>query len=71
MKQHGRFLLTVHDEINISVPKAKVKEEMQILREAMVSVEFDVPMLSDAGVGPNWGDLKEFKEPPLDLPPWF
>lgn len=69
-KKDGRFLLTVHDEINISVPKKAVKSELQILREAMASVEFDVAMLSDAGVGPNWGALEKFKEPPLVLPPW-
>lgn len=69
-KQHGRFLITVHDEINISVPKQHVKSEMQLLREVMASVEFDVPMLSDGGTGPNWGALTKFKEPPLVLAPW-
>ena len=69
-KKDGRFLLTVHDEINISVPKKAVKTEMQVLRECMASVEFDVAMLSDGGVGPNWGALEKFKEPPLVLPPW-
>lgn len=70
IRQHGRFLITVHDEINLSVPKPHVKSEMQLLREAMASVEFDVPMLSDGGVGPNWGTLTKFKEPPLVLAPW-
>lgn len=70
VKQHGRFLITVHDEINLSVPKQHVKSEMQILREAMASVDFDVPMLSDGGTGPNWGKLDKFKEPPLVLAPW-
>lgn len=69
-KQHGRFLITVHDEINISVPKQHVKSEMQLLREVMASVDFDVPMLSDGGVGANWGALAKFKEPPLVLAPW-
>ena len=69
-KQDGKFLLTVHDEINISVPKKAIKTEMQILREAMASVEFDVPMLSDGGIGPNWGSLEKFKEPPLKQLPW-
>jgi DNA polymerase-1 len=61
-KVHGKFLLTVHDEINISVPKQHVKSEMQLLREVMASVEFDVPMLSDGSTGPNWGALTKFKE---------
>jgi len=69
-RQHGRFLITVHDEINLSVPKQHVKSEMQLLREVMASVEFDVPMLSDGGTGANWGALKKFDEDPLVLLPW-
>lgn len=61
-RRDGRLLVTVHDEANISVPKSAVKSEMKILRDVMASVEFDVPMLSDGGVGPNWYDLKPFKE---------
>lgn len=62
VKQEGRFLVTVHDEINLSVPRAAVKREMQILRDVMQSVEFDVPMISDGKTGPNWASLKKFKE---------
>lgn len=61
-KREGRFLVTVHDEINLSVPTKAVKQEMAILREVMQSVEFDVPMLSDGKTGKSWGDLKSFKE---------
>lgn len=61
-KKHGRFLLTVHDETNLSVPKAAVKEEMKILRECMQAVKFDVPMLSDGKTGKNWASLTKFKE---------
>lgn len=61
-KQHGRLLLTVHDEINISVPKKYVKSEMEILRQAMQSVPFDVPMLSDGKTGDKWGSLTKYKE---------
>jgi DNA polymerase I-like protein with 3'-5' exonuclease and polymerase domains len=69
-KVHGRFLLTVHDEINISVAPKHVKSEMQLLREVMASVDFDVPMLSDGGTGKNWGTLAKYKETPLVLAPW-
>lgn len=70
VRKNGRLLVTVHDEINISVPPKAVKSEMQLLREAMASVEFDVPMLSDGGTGKNWGFLDPFKEPALVLAPW-
>jgi DNA polymerase-1 len=59
-KVHGRFMLTVHDEINVSCPKGKRKadKEMEILREVMEGVEFDVQMLTEGKRGPNWGEIK-------------
>lgn len=64
------FKLTVHDEINISAPKGAFKKEMLRLRDAMMSVEFDVPMISDGEFGPNWGQLEDLKEPAPDLSQW-
>lgn len=61
-KKHGRFLVTVHDEINICVPKKFVASEMKILYDCMASVEFDAKMLSDGAVGRSWGELEKFKE---------
>lgn len=61
-KRQGRFLLTVHDENNISAHKKVFKQEMELLRQVMQSVEFDVPMLSDGEYGPNWGALSPFKD---------
>ncbi len=62
VKKDGRFLVTVHDEINISAPKKAAKSEMNLLKEAMASVQFDVPMLSDGKWGPRWGELATFQE---------
>ena len=62
MRKHGRFLVTVHDEINISVPERHLKSEAKILKEAMENMPLDVPMLSDAKVGPSWGELKKVEE---------
>lgn len=56
-RKEGRLLVTVHDEINITAPKKAMKREMEILRECMESVEFDVPMISDGKVGATWGTL--------------
>lgn len=61
-KRDGRFLVTVHDEMNISAPRGAMKGEMKILKEAMEAVEFDVPMLSDGKVGVSWGKLKGYKD---------
>ena len=61
-RHEARFLVTVHDEINISAPAGAEAAELKILGDAMRSVEFDVPMLSDASVGRSWGELKKLKE---------
>lgn len=62
IKKEGRFLVTVHDEMNISAPKRAAKAEMGRLREAMQAVQFDVPMLSDAKLGTNWGTIAKYEE---------
>lgn len=62
IKRDGRFMLTVHDENVISVPKSALKSEMALLRDAMADVAFDVPMLSDGKFGPNWADLQKEKK---------
>lgn len=61
-RQDSRFLIQVHDELNISAPKKAAKKEMKVLREAMESVEFEVKMLSTGEWGPNWHDLEPFPE---------
>jgi DNA polymerase-1 len=48
-KKDGRFLLSVHDQIDISAPLS----EMKILREAMGDIKLDVPMISDGSFGSN------------------
>ena len=55
----GRLLLTVHDELMIDAPTKCAVGEMKLLKEAMESVEFDVPMLSTGKKGFSWGDMKK------------
>lgn len=55
----GRLLVTVHDEINVSVPAEALDEGNEMLRQAMEEIPFDVPMLTDGKVGLSWGDLKK------------
>lgn len=61
LRKDGRFMLQVHDELNVSVPTAALASELELLREAMESVRFDVPMLTDAKVSStNWGSLESY-----------
>ena len=53
IKKDGRFMLMVHDELNISGPQS----EMAILKEAMSDIQIDVPMLSDGKIGDCFGIL--------------
>lgn len=61
-KKQGRFLVTVYDEINVSAGKAVYKPEMAVLKEAMESIECDVPMLTDGKTGLNWANLKGYAD---------
>jgi DNA polymerase I-like protein with 3'-5' exonuclease and polymerase domains len=61
-----RFLVTVYDEINISVPLDVLVEQMELLREVMESIEMDVLMLSSPKVGRTWGHCKKPFEKDLD-----
>lgn len=61
--KHSRMLTTVHDEINMSIPKECFWSEMKLMREAMESVEFDVPMLTDGGMSAkSWQSVKKFTD---------
>jgi DNA polymerase I-like protein with 3'-5' exonuclease and polymerase domains len=62
-KKSGRFMVTVYDEINVSAARSDYKREMSVLKEAMESIECDVPMLTDGKTGPNWADVKKYKDP--------
>jgi DNA polymerase-1 len=70
VRQEGRMILTVYDEIDISVPKKAAKKEMLILREAMMSIELDCPLLSDGELGSKLGSVAALTEPKPDLTRW-
>lgn len=53
----GLFLAALHDEINLSIPAEDALNAMAHLQEVMNRARFDVPMLSEGFVGPNFGDL--------------
>lgn len=69
-RQNGRMILSVYDEVDISVPKPAARKEMLLLRDVMLSLDTDVPMLSDGELGPNLGELLAIKEPKPDLSRW-
>jgi DNA polymerase-1 len=54
----SRFLATVHDEINISVPMDEWEVHMEHLRETMDAPRGDCPMKSEGFVGVNWHEIE-------------
>lgn len=58
-KEHGRLLLSVHDELVLSVPKEKALDESRLLVESMSrALPIDAPMIAEAKFGPNFAELK-------------
>jgi DNA polymerase-1 len=57
----AKIILSVHDQITVSVPKKIFRTEMEVLRRCMESVEFDVPILSEGSVSStNWDELRDY-----------
>lgn len=54
------ILLSVHDQMTVAAPARRAVSEMNRLKKAMESVEFDLPILSEGKVGGNWADLETY-----------
>lgn len=53
-----RMTLQVHDELLFDVPEDEVDRVSALVKDEMEHVvELSVPIIADAGVGPNWRDL--------------
>jgi DNA polymerase-1 len=62
-RKHGALLMTVHDELVISVPREHLKTEVTILRAAMEDqTGWDVPFRSEVKFGHNWHDMEKYLE---------
>ena len=56
-----KILLQVHDEIVISAPREQMHAAMKCLKDAMESLEFDVPMLSEGEWSAcNWAEMQDY-----------
>jgi DNA polymerase-1 len=57
-----RPLLQIHDELLFELPEDKVAEAVDFIKECMEAQPFDgfdVPVVAEASVGPNFGEMKE------------
>jgi len=57
----SKIVLNVHDQVTASIPKKILKSEMEVMRNALESIEFDVPMLSEGAISDtNWDELIDY-----------
>ena len=55
----ARILLTVHDEVVVSVPKENVLPCCKIIEKTMIDVaKLSIPVEVDVRIGKNWGEAK-------------
>jgi DNA polymerase-1 len=55
----ARMLLQIHDELVFEVPDAEAEATAALVKDAMEhTVELDVPLVADVGVGRSWADAK-------------
>ena len=58
-KLKSRMLLQVHDDLLFEVPEAEIETMRELVRDRMENVySLKVPLLVEAGIGPNWRDVK-------------
>jgi DNA polymerase I len=58
-KFKSRMILQVHDELLFEGPENEIPKLTRLAKEVMEGVhKFNVPILTDTKVGPNWRDMK-------------
>lgn len=61
LKKEGlktRMILQVHDELILEVPEEELEQAMRVVTEEMENAfELSVPLVTEARVGSNWGEL--------------
>ena len=58
-------LLQIHDELVFELPEDKADEAVVFIKECMETQpfpEFDVPIVAEASVGRNFGEMKEMED---------
>ncbi|OHA58905.1 MAG: hypothetical protein A2571_00805 [Candidatus Vogelbacteria bacterium RIFOXYD1_FULL_44_32] len=62
LNNQAHFLLQVHDELIYEVEKEALNQVIPLINQEMVGVvETEVPLAVNIEIGPNWGDLEEWR----------
>jgi DNA polymerase I len=58
-KFQAKMTLQVHDELLFDAPEAEIPKLRSVVKEVMENVhKFNVPIVAETKVGPNWRDMK-------------
>jgi len=58
--EHGKLILTVHDELIVEAPEKEAEKIAQLMREIMENeVKLSVPVEVEVGIGDNWDEAKK------------
>ncbi len=61
-----QMLLQVHDELIFEVPDAEIEKTMRVVKEVMEhALELSVPLVTEARLGSNWGELEKVDDEPV------
>jgi len=58
-------VLQIHDELTFIIPKEKLAEAVEFIRECMEAQpfpEFDLPLIAEASAGPDFGTMEELED---------
>ena len=58
-------ILQIHDELTFVIPKYKLKEAVDFVKDCMEKQpfpEFDLPLVAEASVGDTFGDMEELED---------
>ena len=56
-----KILITVHDELIMSLPKNNVLKAIPLILSAFTNFNFPVPICASLGIGKNFGELEEIE----------
>jgi len=63
-----RMLLQVHDELIFEAPDGELEKAVKVVKDVMEhALELSVPLVTEARLGSNWGELEKVDEEAVNL----
>jgi DNA polymerase-1 len=62
------MLLQVHDELIFEAPDGELEKAVKVIKDIMEhALELSVPLVTEARLGSNWGELEKVDEEAVNL----